>query len=68
MGKIFFALVIGGIVFAIGLSFFPTIKNILGFNSTTGYSYLLSAAYGGLKYALAFFIFFAVWLALNRRK
>ena len=68
MGRAFFALVIGGFAFFIGLSCFPVVKDILGFNSTTGYSYLLSAANSSLKYVFAFFICFAVWLALKRRK
>ena len=67
MGRVIFALVIGVLVFAIGLAMFPSIKNILGFNSTTGFSYLLSAGYASLKYILVFFIFFAVWLAIKRR-
>lgn len=67
MGKVFFALVIGGLVFAIGLAFFPSIKDVLGFNSTSGFSYLLNAGYSSLKYILVFFIFFAVWLAIKRR-
>lgn len=67
MGRAFFGIVIAVIVGAIGLSMFPTIKSILGGNSTTGFSDLLAAMYTALPYALAFFVGFAVWLAFKRR-
>jgi len=63
MGKKFYALVIAGFVLVIGLSMFPSIKETFGFNSTTGFGYVLNAVYTGLPYALGFFILYGVWKA-----
>jgi len=68
MGKYFFALIIAGFVLAIGLTMFPSIKAMFGYNSTTGFSPLLTSIVTGLPYALVFFIFYAVWMAARSHK
>ena len=65
MGLRFYWIVIGGIALLIGLMMFPSIKDIIGFNSTTGFGYLLNALYTSLPYAVAFFIGYAVWKAVR---
>lgn len=68
MGKAFYYLIIAVMVGAVGFVMFPSIKTMLGFNSTTGFPDLLRAAYTGLPYALAFFIFYAIYKAARGNK
>ena len=67
MGKYVYALVIAAMVVLIGMVMFPSIKDIIGFNSTTGFPDLLESLYTGLPYALAFFIGYAGWKASRNR-
>jgi hypothetical protein len=63
MGKYVYYLVIAGIVLFMGMTMFPTIKDMFGFNDTTGFGYVLASMYTGLPYAAAFFIFYAAFKA-----
>lgn len=67
MGKWVYALVIAGMAVAIGLTMFPSIKDMLGFNSTTGYPDLLKSLNSGLPYAVVFFIGYAAYKATRNR-
>jgi hypothetical protein len=68
MGRAFFYLIVAIMVGAIGFLMFPTIKSTFGFNSTDGFPDLLKALYTGLPYALAFFIFYAIYKAARGNK
>jgi len=67
MGKYVYAIIIAGFVLVVGLLMFPSIKSMFGFNSTTGFSDLMQAAYKFLPYALVFFIGYAGWKAAKNR-
>lgn len=63
MGKIFYALVVAGIVLFAGLSLFPDMNTILNGTTTAGYTPMMQSAVTFLPYALVFFIIYLVYRA-----
>lgn len=64
--KVFYIIIVSGLLVVFGMLFFPTIHFMNGLVDTTGFLPLLTMAVTLLPYAFLFFVLYAVFLLIRR--